>query len=212
MPLIRAQVTIPYTTALPEDVVTNTLYFVTPGTWPPSTLADLNFVVGDFYAALYAPAVNMPSYTNPGGAFVRYYDMAQPTPRVPIEMPLAWGTTPATTSTTIPRQASVVASFHAAPLAGASQASRRGRIYIGALTQSWITSTSPGPHIDDAQRLAVCNAMEALLSDAAAAGYTWVVYSEKLNTTADVAGGWVDNAIDTQRRRAIQTTERTIWP
>lgn len=39
----------------------------------------------------------------------------------------------------------------------------------------------------------------------------WVIWSEKLEQSFAVAGGWVDNAWDTQRRRGMPATTRTLW-
>jgi hypothetical protein len=40
----------------------------------------------------------------------------------------------------------------------------------------------------------------------------WGVHSRKNNNINAVTNGWIDNEFDTQRRRRILATARTLWP
>lgn len=91
--------------------------------------------------------------------------------------------------------------------------SRTGRIYVGPLNSSALSSSSGEPRVSS-----------AFLSDLGASAShlravvlglsvptTWVVWSRKLASVDDVIGGHIDNEFDTQRRRGLLSTVRSLW-
>jgi hypothetical protein len=210
MPLSRAQVVIPFFTNLPEDVMTNTLYFDNPLQTLQQVADEVTPHIAEFYNDAYF-SFGMAGYTEPGLATVKWYDMSTPEPRIPYVLPL--GTTlTGVSNTNLPTEASIVVSFQGIPQAGIPQARRRGRIYLGGLPQGVVATTIDDqfPFFSSAFVQQVRNsAMVNLLN---APDNTWVVYSPTGNTSTAVANGWVDNAIDTQRRRSVPPTLRNLYP
>lgn len=208
MPLYRAQVTLPFFTAVPEDVATNTLYFQTPeGTSEATALSAIDVRLDAFYAVmngLWSKVVIAP------GTY-KVYDMADPTPRTPVGLgtvPLVF--TPAALN--MPEETAMCLSFQAAPVSGASQARRRGRIYLGPLSLNATTQPSGAGFVQwaSAVRTTVSNGAAAMANTTTNAA-TWVVYSPTNGTAHPVANGWIDNQPDTQRRRGHKTVGRTLW-
>lgn len=200
MPLLRALVTIPMDSALPEDSVTNSLYFDSPGVDFPTNMTDLTTALTAFYQAV--DGYMSVRCNNP--ATIRYYNMDDPTPRTPLRedtMTLTYGTA------TMPQELAVCLTFQGAKVSGQPQARRRGRIYIGPLSTTGVTDDRPAGVLISALGTAATN----LASAAFAAGVPWHVRSEVSGTSVPVTDGWIDNAIDVQRRRGVRATARTLW-
>lgn len=213
MPIIRSQVRLPYFTNQPEDVVTNTWHFYSDGVTPFEDAATyLAERLQDTYQAVYTGlgGANWVTWAN---CTVQSYDLSTPEPRVPeiTSIPITGNTT--STNANAP-ETSIVLSYQAVPSAGIPQARRRGRIYWGALGPSAISngSSSTFPKPDTSWVTTMIAAVEANILDTGDAGLTWVVWSPTSLQSADVDNGWVDNAIDTQRRRGNKATARTLWP
>lgn len=208
---------IPYDTGLPEDVITNTLYFGPGAAATLITQADaLMPILDTFYETIYADANIPANYLEWGLAKVNWYDLSEPEPRVPytVNMPITVGTQAAST---IPAECSVVLSFQADPVPGASQARRRGRIYLGGFASGALTTVINGaPRVAPGVIEDIAVAAESLAVGAALAGdYNWSVYSPTNSTVGPlfvpVTNGWIDNAWDTQRRRGVPATARNLW-
>lgn len=216
MAFARAQIVIPYDTGLPEDVITNTIYIGSPD--PLIETADnVQPLIDALYTAIYADANVPANYLEWGLARVNWYELTDPEPRVPytLDLVISPGTQAAST---IPAECSIVLSFHAAPVAGASQARRRGRIYLGGFASGALTSVTNG-----APRVApgviediVAAANNFRLDVEVIPDYHWSVYSPTNSVSGPlfvpIVGGWVDNAWDTQRRRGVPATARTLFP
>lgn len=216
MPLIRAQVVIPYASNTPEDVITNTMYFASDGI-PLAAAGDLIApLIQQFYLGVYTTG-GLAIYINKASPFIKFYDMSQPEPRLPYRknMPLA---TLTSTVTQIPTEVSACLSFHGEPTSGIPMSRMRGRIYLGGLTTAHIdqaTTSAQYPRFTSAFRDAITESAEDLREGAQLASCTWVVYSRTspaLEAVFPIVGGWVDDTPDTQRRRGVKTTVRTLWP
>lgn len=212
--LIRAQVTLPYTSNIPKDCITNTWYF---SGWPAVSFTDAADAAAaglvQFYDTVYVTA-GCATYVNRGGAFCRCYDMSTPEPRVPYE-PSFTLSTANTQQTAIPTEVACVLSFQADKEAGEPQARRRGRIYLGGVTNGvgqWIGNNPSFPVFDAVALNAITSAAEDLADLIIGEEATWVVYSPTNGTWAQVTNGWVDSSPDTQRRRSVEATSRTLWP
>lgn len=216
MPILRAQVRMPYYTNIPRDIITNTFHFFWDGVTPFEDAC--NYLTGrldTMYTSIYggtgtnkaAPWVTWASTA------VHWYDMSTPPPRVPYVVPCAITAAVDTSCTTTPETA-IVLSYQADPLAGTPQARRRGRIFLGGLGDSWLTlgddDTFPGPNPTFVGY--AITALQTNLVTTGDAGLQWVVYSQVASMSSVVTNGWVDNELDTQRRRQPRATSRTIWP
>lgn len=211
--------TFPYWTNIPEDVVVNTWHFdyaLDPTPPDEGAWADINSHLATFYQAIYhnTSGLTHAPWLRPLLNTLRAYNLDDPLPRAPLYeagMALTLGT-PLTSALTAPETACCL-SYQAAPLSGTPQARRRGRIFLGGLGPCIVAGTASAfPEFGVAQRNVVANAAEALLVNANADGWGWRVYSRVGESASVVTNGWVDDELDTQRRRGRRVEERTIWP
>lgn len=118
----------------------------------------------------------------------------------------------------LPSEVATVLSFHAAlggapvEVGGTRPRSRRhGRVFLGPLNiqcmneEAGFGETRPRA----AFRTVVADAAEAMI---VGTGNDWSVWSRVDGTVREVVGGWIDNAFDTQRRRGVAATGRTLFP
>lgn len=216
--VIKLQTRLVMVSANPKDAVVNTWHFLTDGAMS-GNLDAITAAMNTFYNAVDVYFSNDMAAT---GHTYKYYDLNDPIPRAPIR-------TQSTNSlvipgaTPLPHELAICLSYRTFFASGIPNARRRGRIYLGPLD---ITATSGGK-ISSSVRTAVANAGAALQAagDATAtpltgiAGWRWVVYSPRTDQlgsnligSADaVTGGWVDEAHDVQRKRGIESTQRTLW-
>lgn len=214
MPIIRTQVRLPFFTNMPGDEITNTFYFDSSIVGDLSDIADdLQPLILAFYNGCYA-TTGMAGYVSLNNCSVRYYDMTDPEPRQPEIRPMNLSALNGST-TVVPTEVACVLSFHGAPQSGIPVARQRGRIYLGALDDLAITASGSSgsfPTISTAFRDAVTESAEDLRENTSAANAPWVVFSRAATNVFEVVGGWVDNSPDTQRRRSVDSTTRTLWP
>lgn len=201
-------------TNLPKDVLTNTFSFIalTPiGVESVATIATP--WLRDFYQAAYGGGNGMAVYMLPSAATVNWYDLDDTPPRQPHTVPL--GATIPTGTSEIPTEVAAVLSFQGDPVSGIPQARRRGRIYLGALTNNAMDPATGAtfPVLSSAQYTALRNAGQSLLEDSgSSADVRWVVHSTVSGADAQVTNGWVDTSPDTQRRRSVESTGRILFP
>lgn len=209
----RALVTLPATTGLPEDVVTNTFHFqLDPGN-VPTAMAIVETALMDFYNnATQGVAAIISQYQSrvANAATIKWYDLADPTPRIPVRTTTFTLIAPNTT-TNYPRECAIVLSFQAVRVSGLNQARRRGRVYIGPICSSMVQDTAGDIRPSALAITKLTNRASALKTACLAANSPWGVYSPTGGSISSVADGWVDNALDTQRRRGVRSTGRTTW-
>lgn len=207
MPTVRALVEIPNISALPEDVATNTWHFLTDNLLQ-ATLDAIHAELETFYQAI-------DTYLSPRcgtTATVTYYDLGDPTPRVPIFTDtIALSINGAQDA--LPDEVAICMSFQQNAQSGVNQARARGRLYLGPLGDSSSGTTATTSNRPVAAALtAIAAAGDALMSAGGPlVDWEWVVYSPTADDVAIVQNGWVDNAYDTQRRRGAAPTSRTTW-
>lgn len=208
MPLLRATITIPYFTGAPDDVATNTLYFQTPeGTTIAQSVIDAGVRMNSFFSSFDAYYSNM----TVSPATVKYYDMAQPEPRVPVgSSTIVIDGNPAAQN--LPEEVAVCVSFQAPRVSGLTQARRRGRIFIGPLNFSAITSVTGDAfvQVNPTFRTTLATAAAAMANTTTNLA-TWVVWSPTDGEAHPVSNGWIDVNPDTQRRRGGNVAGRTLW-
>jgi len=217
MAIYRSQFTIPYFTGLPTDVVTNdwhTSFIVgTPG---DSEFEELRDLIVAFYDTIYAGSLIgdcMAPWADPAGAYIKIYNVNDPTPRAPRYQSAAplLDSTVATSGT--PLEEAVCASYKGTPISGVPVGRQRGRIFLGMLGGvNGAGDPTHFPTVDPTFAQTVCDAMEQFKSDAFTAGWLWVVFSRVGNVGYAVSSGWVDDAFDTQRRRGNAPSTRIVWP
>lgn len=213
-----AQISIPYFTGIPTDVITNSLHFIYEdgvGTPPSNTnYAALAAVLLAFENNIWETFIAA-NWVNVAGTTVTMYDLTQPTPRVPVyAQPLAVTATKANSA--LPTEVAVCMSYAGTTVPGIPPARQRGRIFLGGMAGLSEGTTTSFPNVGATARGGVCDAADQLQSDAAAVDWTWIVYSPAQHAVAgqesfSVSRGWVDNTPDTQRRRGVETSVRTVW-
>lgn len=205
MPLVRCQVRQRYFSDLPADIITNTIYFWSPTS--PVPTGDLDEMRDRIHDAYQFIDNYMPTLLQSPGA-IRYYDMSQPEPRVPIREDTLTLTYVGTTS--LPLETSLVLSFRGEYDSGTPNARRRGRLYLGPWTTAaaQVSSASEFPRPAAVAITAVQNFARALAQPLTTASVEWHVRSETTGGSVPVLRAWVNNEWDTQRRRGVDPTSR----
>jgi hypothetical protein len=208
MTILRAVVRLQQDTLNPLDTSVNVLHFFTLGD-PATIAAEIADDIETAYEAFEGRFAN--AVAADFGTSVTFYDLSDPEPRAPVYQDLFPGTFTPAGGQMLPNEVAMCLSFQAARVSGQPQARRRGRIFLGPLGQVCLDSTDTGrPSI--ATIVAAVNVGTSLLSQSVASlNYDWVVFSRADNEGYPVVDGWVDNAWDTQRRRGLAPTTRTIF-
>lgn len=209
----RATVVLPFFTNLPTDVATNTWHFESltldtadmAALWTPRLRA--------FYATIYGSTFQWPNFFAASSTqHVNWYDLADPIPRPVTTVPL--GVPSAVFATTqMPTEVSCVLSFQGTQVAGVPQSRRRGRVYLGPLRTTCIdaSTVSAYPQWSPGFVAAVAAAADLNLLTPGDADSWWAVWSPTTGASVRVDNGWVDNSPDTQRRRGVDPTARTLF-
>lgn len=207
MPLLRAMVIIPKDSGVPEDAAVNVWYF--DATDSATAMPLITTALGSFYTAVASVFSKLVDETK---VHVKFYDMDTLKPR-PLLSDRPVTVIGPTGSLVLPPEVAVCLSFQATQVPGVAQARRRGRIYLG---PCGFAASTTDENVPTAVESLVATAGNSLLSASnAAAAWSWVVVHavDTVNqSAADVVGGWVDNAYDTQRRRGVVATHRTRYP
>jgi hypothetical protein len=224
MPTIRIQASFERDTFLPEDLVVNTFHFFQSD--PPSgDLTDLFDRVQNFYIASNAPSpgTGRPAQNASVASFfgavmgttctLKGYNLADATPRVPLNTRI-FNFVPSATD--LPEEVACCLSYRAALVSGENAARRRGRIYIGTLGQGAAEVISGRVRVNAQLTNNLLAASQQLIgpNQASADARKFIVRSDVggLVSTPAVAEFYVDNALDTQRRRGPDATQRFVVP
>lgn len=205
----------------PADTVMNTWHFKTDDVGTPAEEAS------DCEAQLHAFYVQIGGYLSnflAGSYTVRAFDLSDPEPRVPV-----WehvGTQPIGTDNDLPCEVAVALSYQAERVSGFPQARRRGRIFIGPLkgSSALVADTGSADMIVDATFRADLTVGAAELAGvfvgpSSGAAIQWCVFSPTdraagrtlAQSSNNVTDGWIDYAVDIQRRRGHAPGGRTLW-
>ena len=209
----RALITLPAASSLPEDAVTNSLYFqVDPG-GVEGALSALDTAIVNFYAAT---TVGISRYISnfitrtTNACSIRWYNLSDPEPRVPVRTTLFTLIAPDGT-TNLPRENAIVLSFKSTTASGVNPRRRRGRIYIGPLITNAIAESNGDMRVSGTARTNIGSRAVALKTAALAANSPWSIWSPTGNIVSSVNDGWIDDAVDHQRRRGTRAVQRTVW-
>jgi len=200
-------------TFIPEDVVTNTFHVLSQLTpTKEEVAAEMAPLFSAFYTTVYS-SDRCANYMRPAAATLRVYDLDDPQPRVPVIVPLALTTVPLTASL-LPNEVAAVLSFQGDRVSGIPQARRRGRVYIGGLASQAVASSSTSSYtqLSGTMTGGLRTAAQNLMEDSLLAGMPWCVWSPTTEDPVIVTNGWVDSSPDTQRRRGVGATIRTLFP
>jgi hypothetical protein len=188
---------------LAEDVVVNAWSFNTAGTKIESEATAIVEALEDFYSAM----VTYRSSLLNGFVTFKFYDRADAKPRVPWHQDVR---NVGTSDSALPPEVALVTSFKAAPVSGQPPARRRGRLFIGPLSQGALSNTTGRPTAGVLSALGLAS-FNLLSASEAAGSWSWSIWSPTDNAAREVFEGWVDNEFDTQRRRGIRASERGAW-
>lgn len=212
---LRAIVTLPFTSGLPEDIVTNTFHFTTVSD-PPAAgeLTDIMDAVEAFYNVSSGVAGDqLAGFTSnlisrvASACSIEIFDLGDPEPRVSIALRL-FTLGAADSATSMPTEVALCCSFQAPLQSGIPQARRRGRVYTGPFIQSTTLASTGRPSAALIASVAAAgNALLDTLQDVG--GPRWVVYSRVDDAAYEITNGWVDDEFDTIRARGRRSTTRT---
>jgi hypothetical protein len=218
MPHYQFQYTIPYVSNMPTDVIVNDWSMF----WVAGTPADADFDNArdrliTFYEAVFNSGVILDiqaPWVASGSATLKAYNRADSPPRAPVYMSAAGYTSDAATTSLIAPETAVCMSFQADQVSGVPQARRRGRVFLGGWAETMVYrgDVDEFPTVDINLRNAIAGAAEALLTGLLSDNWIWEVWSTVNASGAPVSNGWIDDAMDTQRRRGQAPTVRTVWP
>lgn len=206
------------TSGLPEDACINVWHFRCVNTDPEGDRQAIVAGLDTFYNSL---ADLFTSNTMTGTLTFKFYDLQDDPPRTPIQttvmdpMTLPGGDG-------LPTECSIVLSIEGAPLSGTIRARRRGRLFLGPFNTGvtttvtgyvYVSPSTIGTILDAANELAISgfpNYVWAVFSPTTAGAEPWSDLAIE-DATTNVAGGWVDNAFDTQRRRGTLASTRSTF-
>lgn len=217
MSVARVMVQIPYTSGVPGDVVSNTFHFESLDAQPinDARLGTLFGILATFYSSVYnvTAVKQMANYLSPTQTVMKGYNLDDPKPRTAVRESVVPISTGAQGATVISPETAAVLSYRTDYQSGINKASQRGRIYLGGLTEVCmdVSTIGRGPRLKAGFINAVTAAATNLAQTALVAKWGWSVWSETLGESFAVAGGWMDDAYDAQRRRGQLATQRTLW-
>lgn len=210
MPRVSAQVILRTADNVPANFVTNTFYFDLDTDIGGGELENLTEDIGDALVALYQTLLSILAGIQLTGHRIKFVDIDGARPQYPYEERV-FSISGTVQATSLPHEVCIVSSFEADRTPGLNQATRRGRVFLGPIGGTALQSDG---RITDAARALVAGAFNAFFGKQDGAGFSgwlWVVYSRKNDSVAPVKMGHVDNEFDTQRRRGVASTMRSVW-
>lgn len=200
------QVSLQTKSLLTKDRVVNTFAVKNLGTYGDYT--GLQIPIVNFYKAM---DDMMGSSLTLGGHTLKVYELSAPEPRPPVHE-ATFSVDSISPGGTMPNEVALVSSFSAAPLAGVSQARRRGRIFFGPLSSTTGVVAADGyvrPTTTAMNNLV--DRFETMVIALETQQWPLHVWSRANSTLYPVVSGWVNNEFDTQRRRGPEETSRIGW-
>lgn len=215
---IRIQASLASKSMLPEDAAVNVWHFTSLGTDRASNTNAMDAALDTFYTSL---ADIFCANTLTGDWTFKAYDLADPEPRTPFATYAHTGAT-LTTGDGLPTECAVCLSIEGVAGSGFNMRRRRGRLYIGPLSNGVSTTVTGYVYVSPTAMGIIMDAAEELRS-AGGLDFVWSVYSPTaagptpdaaaiLAATTYVDHGWIDNAFDTQRRRGTVASTRAVFP
>lgn len=196
---------------LPEDRAVNVFHFSGTGTYEADSTAAAAKVLDFYVGASGLQSTAISSFLSPWiqrTAELRTYDLSQPKPRVPTIYPIELSAV--LSNNGLPEEVALVTTFYGSPPVTRR---RRGRLYIGPLNSSTVTITGATSTTPTTPGSGFINdLLEATKRLATPSNPQFCIRSSlPAENFVPVAGGYVDNAFDTQRRRGPDPTARSTW-
>jgi hypothetical protein len=192
--------------ALAADDVVNTYHVVAPDTYDISTgWTAVDTAIKTFYNFMLA--YTSVDYNAHRG--IKWYNLADPQPRVPIHV-IDYTYTGTIGTTSAPHEVSLAVSFHAQIFSGDVGRRHRGRVYLGPFTALTASVARPG----SSSVTAIAGAFDTMrlaIPSGTSSNVHLAVYSRKDNVAREVIGGYIDDEWDTQRRRGMRASSRTTF-
>lgn len=172
-----------------------------------------------FYDTAHGAATNpITAYlarTLTGAVTVKTYDLSTAPPRSPVDVQ-TWISVLGTTTGPLPDEVALVASYKADPVPGVPAGRLRGRIYLGPFgvqaSKGYVGNTQfDAPNRPLAALITTVAEACTYLATLTAGVGVWSTFSPTGAGAHIVTNGFVDNAWDTQRRRGVDPTARTLW-
>lgn len=201
---VQVQISIPYFTGIPSDVSVNVWNFTAPDA--EDAAGEVGQFISVFYTAisgLLSPVLDLTNMS------AKLYNRADPEPRTPfIDFTADLGDDNLG-NVGLPEEVSSCLSFHGVYASGSPKARRRGRIYLPPLSND-ATNVGAGGRTVLATGFitAILNAYESAWAELTTAGTSHSVWSPTDETSYPVVEAWMDDALDTQRRRGSVATYR----
>jgi hypothetical protein len=224
MTILKAQVTLPYRTGLPEDVIVNTFAFSTTGDFaPPGSAQAVANALVTFYGAIDVYLGDMLSNVANAGK-IRVYDLTSTAPGPDDDVlgspEVTQDLTVVTGTSSLPPEVAVCLSYNAVLTDVPEEdgvtrpaSRRRGRVFIGPLAQNTIDQdSSRRAMVTPALMTALLDAADAMQATLAATlpdAIIHAVYSPTDNIARPVVQYFIDNAFDTMRGRGLSRTVRS---
>jgi hypothetical protein len=180
--------------ALPEDVYENVLYY------------DVTQAEGTFEAicdGIVAAFTAWGAHGDVDGAEVRVYALTGGQPLYSKAYPAY-----VFTATTGPGEVAICLSYASAPNWESTTARRRGRLFLGPMASLYVGGPRPIQSFIN-QTLELGQALGVV---GAGVGASWMQFSQVDQVATAIATISVDDAWDTQRRRGLSPTNRTVQP
>lgn len=192
---------------LAQDRYVNTFHLdtgVVPNTFPEIALLFPTFWSSVPTGESFGLKTLMSPLLNGVPATVSFYAQSDPKPRTPRYV-YQYTFSTVTTNTPLPSEVAICLSYRARVVSGQNKARRRGRIYLGPLSNAPINNVNPGSDagLEDNIGSIITKAAAEFCAKLNTAGAKWVVWSEMDQAMNEIEVFSVDNAFDTQRRRGM---------
>ncbi len=218
---LQLRVVLPFRTGFPEDVTVNT--WAIAGTLDITSGPLLLTAIDNFFNAttttsgqavceFMSPALNRE--TNAVRLEVYEIDLVTGSTGSPLAVNfMTLGEGPSSPDSLLPNEVAICTSFAAEVESGAHAQRRRGRVYIGPLTDACCVHDTDNfqPTVLHDAVTTISDATQVFQSDVNDAGLTLAVWSRVDQELFPVVRGWVDTEFDTQRRRGIRASTRVTW-
>jgi hypothetical protein len=215
----KVTVTIPRDTGLAEDSAVNTFHFktTTGGVFTSDQVDIVTEALRQFYDVIPpAPAVSKlsgyMSALNASPLRARFYQLPEPTGQPYAERDFAVAFRAVGSVDDTPEENAVCLSYRRTPVAGQNPRTRRGRIFIGPVATSAWFITNGRVVVENGLANTLTQGGKKLQQDVRAIlpGMDWIVWSQKDLAEYVIQELYVDNEVDTQRRRGTKATSRVL--
>lgn len=217
--VLRVQASHASVSGLPADANVNVWHFKCAATDPLDAATEIIDNLTSFYEGIEDIFC---ANTASGNIDYKVYDLEDDEPRVPIHTFSQPAITP-TTGDGLPTECAICLSFQGAPGSGLNPRRRSGRIYLGMLSTGVTTTVTGFVQVAAPTLSTIQTAAATLLGDLNPLLAVWAVFSPTTAgakpwsdaaldaATTPVFQGYIDNALDTQRRRGTLPSDRITF-